>query len=98
GIPYTTDALGRDALAPRAPERRCAFLAGGLVLGDWYLCLAEGGGASLHRYASDEPERNLAAHEPERVRELTDLHDSIAAWALWAEHEGPRRIAALAAR
>ena len=97
GVPYVNTALGRDLLAPRPPERRFAFLDEGLVLGEWFLHFRKDGQRTLHRFAGEAPLEDHASNEPARVEELARIHGAIEAWALFAEHDAPRRLAAAAA-
>lgn len=92
GVPYTNTALGRDALAERAPERRFAVLSDGLIQDHWYLNLAPGGEARLYRYDASEPDRAMTEQEPERVAAMKDLHRALLGWALWAQHDAARRF------
>jgi phosphoglycerol transferase MdoB-like AlkP superfamily enzyme len=74
GVPHLNQALGRDLLAPRPPERHFALLPDG-VLNDELLLRVSPAGVKLFRYRSDTPTSELrdslpaAAQELQRVRE-----------------------------
>jgi arylsulfatase A-like enzyme len=88
GVPHVNTAMGRDALLPRPPERSFAFLSNGLIQDDWFWRSERDGRTGLHRYASDEPEKDWRELDPERYQRMSTTHGALREWALWRLHEG----------
>lgn len=77
GVPYLNTTLGRDLFAPRAADERFALLADGLLDHEFLLKESPAGGYRLHRYRSQDPTRDLARDEPEKLAQMTRLREAL---------------------
>ncbi len=86
--PHVNSTLGRDALQPRRPEQRYVFSDAGLVDGEFFF--ADG---RLFRYASDAPDRDVAARFPERLAEMQSRWEGMRETALYLMHHNQKGAA-----
>jgi phosphoglycerol transferase MdoB-like AlkP superfamily enzyme len=93
GVPHVNQAMGRDLLVPRAPERRFALVPEG-VLTDEFFLRSGPGGVKLFRYRSDTPTRDLHDSLPAETRELQRLREGLYETARYMlYHNKPREHA-----
>jgi phosphoglycerol transferase MdoB-like AlkP superfamily enzyme len=91
GVPYLNTTLGRDLFAPRAAEERFALLVDGLLDNEFLLKESPAGGYRLHRYRSQDPTRDLARDEPEKLAEMTRLREALRDTARYLLYHNPPR-------
>ena len=91
GVPYLNTTLGRDLFAPRAAEERFALLVDGLLDNEFLLKESPGGGYRLHRYRSQDPTRDLARDEPQKLAEMKRLREALRDTARYLLYHNPPR-------
>lgn len=91
GVPHLNTTLGRDLLAPRAPEERFALVPDGLLTDEFFLARGPGGQDRLYQHRSDAPTKEQQAEQPEALARMQRLHQALYQSSLYLLHHNPPR-------